>query len=111
MKYLQTIIILFYSIQLFSQPVFNGLLFGMTEKEAKSEFKANTDVYTNVDLGNGFVWRVTSQNFLYDNKKQVDFNDNFSRNFWKYRLKPGVITSAFLLAVFLLLYFFGIIAL
>ena len=51
----------------YGQPIFKGLNYGMSEKEAKAEFKNNKDQYDNVDFGNGFVWRAYTQNFIFIN--------------------------------------------
>lgn len=50
----------------FSQTVFKGLNYHMRPGEAKNEFKKNKLEYDNVDFGNGFVWRIYQQNFMYD---------------------------------------------
>lgn len=55
----------------FTQTIFKGLKYNMTESEAKKEFRANKDQYDNVDFGNGFVWRLYQQNFLYVDDKLV----------------------------------------
>lgn len=49
------------------QSIYRGLNFGMSQKEAKSEFKTNKDQYDAADFGNGFVWRAFTQNFIYAN--------------------------------------------
>ena len=50
-----------------SKSIFKGLEYGMTKSEAKKEFKKNKKDYTTVDIGNGFLFRIYQQNFLYDN--------------------------------------------
>ena len=50
-----------------SKSIFKGLEYGMTKSEAKKEFKKNKKDYTTVDIGNGFLYRIYKQNFLYDN--------------------------------------------
>jgi len=50
-----------------SQPIYRGLNYGMNVKDAKDEFKTNKDQYDNIDFGNGFVWRVYTQNLIYQN--------------------------------------------
>ena len=54
-----------------SKSIFKGLKYGMTKSEAKKEFKKNKKDYTTVDIGNGFLYRIYQQNFLYDNEKLV----------------------------------------
>jgi len=51
----------------YGQPIYRGLLYGMSENEAKKEFKTNKDLYDEVDFSNGFVWRTYTQNFIYQN--------------------------------------------
>ena len=65
------VMLLFFTINSFSQSIFKGLEYGMSEKDAKKEFKKNKDDYINIDIGNGFSYRIYRQNFLYDNKKLV----------------------------------------
>jgi hypothetical protein len=55
----------------YSQSIYKGLTFGMSKAEAKKEFKKNKDTYTSVDLGNGFLYRIYQQNFIYDSNKLV----------------------------------------
>lgn len=55
----------------FSQSIFKGLEYGMSEKEAKKEFKKNKQDYINVDIGNGFLYRIYRQNFVFDKNKLV----------------------------------------
>jgi len=43
----------------------------MTKSEAKKEFKKNKIEYTNIDVGNGFLYRAYTQNFIYDGGKLV----------------------------------------
>ena len=62
-------IILFSALMLitnsFSQEtsLFKGLNLGMSKKEAKAEYKANKSQYDNIDIGNGWVWRTSINNF------------------------------------------------
>ncbi|MFO7864376.1 MAG: hypothetical protein R6U85_10275 [Salinivirgaceae bacterium] len=51
--------------------MFKGLEYGMSRREAKKEFRKNTSEYDNVDFGNGFVWRLYTQNFLYEDNNLV----------------------------------------
>lgn len=46
--------------------IYEGFERGMTKDEAKDEFRDNKDKYKAVDLGNGWVWRLYHQNFIYD---------------------------------------------
>ena len=55
----------------FSQTIFKGLDYGMSPNEAKKEFKSNKSAYDSVDFGNGFVWRLFFQNFIYENNELV----------------------------------------
>jgi hypothetical protein len=54
-----------------SNIIFKGLVYGMTPREAKNEFLTNKEDYTNVDLGNGFVWRSYKQNLIFLNDSLV----------------------------------------
>ena len=71
------LIILFFSLiyqvnaQDLRQSIYKGLVFGMSKSEAKKEFKKNKATYTTVDIGNGFLYRIYQQNFIYDNGKLV----------------------------------------
>lgn len=60
-----------FSVNVYSQPIYLGLNYGMSKKEAKNEFKANNDLYSNVDIGNGFAWMAYQQNFIYGNEGLV----------------------------------------
>lgn len=71
MKSILIVFFLFSCNILFSQSIYRGLNFGMSEKDAKSEFKNNKSFYDNVDLGNGFIWRSYHQNFFYSNDSLV----------------------------------------
>ena len=51
--------------------IYKGLLYGMTQNEAKTEFKTNKIEYKGIDLGNNFTYNIYSQNFTYDNGKLV----------------------------------------
>ena len=55
----------------YSQSIYKGLKYGMTESEAKTEFKKNKNDYTTVDIGNGFLYRIYRQNFVFDENKLV----------------------------------------
>tara|TARA_A100001011_G_scaffold257622_1_gene265907 strand:+ start:1495 stop:2061 length:567 start_codon:yes stop_codon:yes gene_type:complete len=55
----------FLSALCFGQPIFKGLQFGMTPKQAKTEFKKNKKEYINIYIGNGFYYRIYHQNFQY----------------------------------------------
>jgi len=50
-----------------AQSIFKGLETGMSKKEAKAEFRANKDDYINIEIGNGFAYRIYQQNFGYVN--------------------------------------------
>ena len=50
-----------------SQPLFKGLKLGMSKKDAKKEYKSNKSEYDNIDIGNGWVWKTTTQNLMYGN--------------------------------------------
>jgi hypothetical protein len=41
----------------------------MSKSEAKKEFKKNKDDYKTVDIGNGVLYRIYRQNFIYKNNK------------------------------------------
>tara|TARA_B100000795_G_scaffold23779_1_gene15906 strand:- start:32 stop:583 length:552 start_codon:yes stop_codon:yes gene_type:complete len=56
---------------IYSQSIYKGLEFGMSKSEAKKEFKANKSDYITVDLGNGFLYRIYQQNFIYDQNRLV----------------------------------------
>lgn len=71
-KFFSTLIVFFTVCGcLKAQPIYRGLIFGMSAKDAKLEFKTNKDQYEAVDFGNGFVWRVFSQNFIFSNDSLV----------------------------------------
>ena len=69
-KILITFLMLF-AVNSYSQSIYKGLEYGMSKVEAKKEFKKNKDTYISVDLGNGFLYRIYQQNFIYDNDKLV----------------------------------------
>mgnify|MGYP005993348777 CR=1 FL=1 len=54
-----------------SQSIYKGLKYGMTQAEAKKEFKKNKKDYTTVDLGNNLLYRIYRQNFVFINNKLV----------------------------------------
>jgi len=49
-----------------SQPIYKGLIYGMTKSIAVQEFNSNKETYTNIDVGNNFIYRIYTQNFVYD---------------------------------------------
>ena len=55
-------------IFIFSQDVslFKGLNIGMSKKEVKAELKKGKEIYTNVDVGNGWVWKTDHRNTYYN---------------------------------------------
>lgn len=53
---------LFLSISCFGQILFKGLELGMTKKEAKKEFRDNKAEYTNIDIGNNWIYRTSIPN-------------------------------------------------
>lgn len=55
----------------YGQSIFKGLEYGMSQADAKKEFKKNKDTYVSVDTGNGFLYRIYRQNFVYDSNKLV----------------------------------------
>jgi len=68
MKKMIILMFLAVSTNINAQSIYLGLKYGMNKKDAKAEFKANNEQYTNVDLGNGFAWRAFQQNFIFDEK-------------------------------------------
>jgi len=46
-----------------SVSLFKGLSLGMSKKDAKKEYKSNKSAYDNIDIGNGWIWKTTTQNF------------------------------------------------
>jgi hypothetical protein len=66
MKKLLIFTALMFTTNSFGQEIslFKGLNLGMSKKEAKAEYKANKSEYDNIDIGNGWVWKTTVQNFL-----------------------------------------------
>ena len=46
--------------------LFKGLLLGMTKKEVKAEYKANKEIYTDIDIGNGWVYKTDIPNMYID---------------------------------------------
>jgi hypothetical protein len=65
------VIVLFVSLSLYSQSIYKGLEYGMTEDQAKDEFKSNKDTYKTVDLGNNFLYRIYRQNFVFEKTSLV----------------------------------------
>jgi len=57
------------TVSMYSQSIYKGLTYGMTKSEAKKEFLANKDQYTNIDTGNGFLYRTYKQNFVFTDGK------------------------------------------
>lgn len=55
----------------YGQSIYKGLEYGMSETDAKKEFKQNKSTYISVDTGNGFLYRIYQQNFIYDKNKLV----------------------------------------
>jgi hypothetical protein len=58
------------------QSLFKGLLIGMNTKEVKSEYKLNKDLYTNIDIGNGWIYKTDIANTYVDKKNgliRIDF--------------------------------------
>tara|TARA_R110001583_G_scaffold171794_2_gene325531 strand:- start:1562 stop:2125 length:564 start_codon:yes stop_codon:yes gene_type:complete len=70
MKKIILIILLISSISYSQQrtSLFKGLLIGMNKKELKTEYKKNKDIYTNVDIGNGWVYKTDLANMYIDSK-------------------------------------------
>ena len=60
----------------YGQSIYKGLELGMSKSDAKKEFKKNKDDYTTVDIGNGFLYRIYRQNFIYDNGRLVGITLN-----------------------------------
>lgn len=56
-----------FSFTLSSQTIYKGFSVGMTEGEAKKEFRNSKDEYINIDLGNNFTYRIYKQNLTYHN--------------------------------------------
>lgn len=54
-----------------AQSIYKGLLYGMSKPEAEKEFKENNETYTNVDIGDNFIYKIYKQNFVFDNNKLV----------------------------------------
>ena len=46
--------------------LFKGLLLGMTKKEVKAEYNVNKEIYTNIDIGNGWVYKTDIPNMYID---------------------------------------------
>jgi len=64
------LILIFNSISAQERPaLFKGLLRGMTKKEVRAEYKANKTEYTNVDIGDGWVYKTDVINTFYDQEK------------------------------------------
>ena len=55
----------------YSQTIFKGFEYEMSRSEAKKEFKKNKEAYTSIDIGNGFLYRTYTKNFVYGNEKLV----------------------------------------
>lgn len=60
---------LIWGLPINGQSLFKGLKLGMTKKEARKEYKANKDDYTNVDIGKGWIYTTTIPNMYFDNNK------------------------------------------
>jgi len=71
MKYFFLLFIFIVSVISNAQPIYLGLEYGMTKDQAILEFQQNKDKYNNIDLGNGFAWRLFKQNFIYQNDSLV----------------------------------------
>jgi len=69
--FLPLIAIIVFNFSGSAQSIYRGLVYGMNVKDAKTEFKTNKDQYDNVDFGNGFAWRVYTQNLIYQNDSLV----------------------------------------
>lgn len=54
-----------FSCSLSAQSIFKGLEHGMSKDEAVSEFRSNKSDYINIEIGNGFAYRIYQQNFEY----------------------------------------------
>jgi len=67
--YLSLIFLFGFLCQMNAQIIFKGLEAGMTESEAKDEFKDNKDIYTNIQVGNDFDYRIYRQNFIFSSEK------------------------------------------
>ena len=66
------VIVVFFAVNTsLSQTIFKGLSYGMSKKEAKTEYSSNENAYVNVDLGNGFIWKLFPFGFKYDDKKLI----------------------------------------
>ncbi len=66
---------LFFSLFIFqntrAQSIFKGLSYGMTQTRANEEFKKYKEKYTNLDIGDDYVFRTYKQDFIFDNNKLV----------------------------------------
>jgi len=72
MKNLLCVAMLLMATTTFSQAIFKGLEAGMSKDEAVKEFRQNRDEYINIEVGNGFAYRIYQQNFEFtDNKLDV----------------------------------------
>lgn len=60
-----------FTVNGYGQTIFKGLNFGMSKSEAKKEFKSNKSNYNNIDIGDGFVYRIYTQNLIYDDNKKL----------------------------------------
>jgi hypothetical protein len=61
------LVVIMLSCSLSAQSIFKGLEHGMSKDEAVSEFRANKSDYINIEIGNGFAYRIYQQNFEYTN--------------------------------------------
>jgi len=67
--YLSLILLFGFLCQINAQTIFKGLEAGMTESQAKNEFKDNKDSYIDIQVGNGFDYRIYRQNFIFSSEK------------------------------------------
>lgn len=59
---------------------FKGLYYGMTKKEARKEFRKNKKEYTNIDIGNGWVYATDVYNLIVSQSKGLRGAQFFIKN-------------------------------
>lgn len=76
MKKLVLTIALLFTVLLTSAQVelYQGLVEGMSKKDALKELKQNNDLYSSVDFGNDVVWKVYKQALRFNDKKLSTVN-------------------------------------
>ncbi len=54
-----------------AQSIFKGLKYGMSQTQANAEFKTHKKNYTNLDIGDDYIYRTYKQDFIFEDNKLV----------------------------------------